>query len=60
MTNGDKIRSMTDNELIGLFCEIRYGDYGMASEILDAMEESNLRSWLKKEIKTEKNNDTTI
>lgn len=53
MTNGDRIRSMSDRELVALFCEIRYGDYGMGSRLLDAMEESELTNWLKQEAQEE-------
>ena len=48
---------MSDRELIRLFCEIRYGDYGLGSEVLDAMEESNLTKWLKQEAQEKPKNE---
>ena len=55
MTNGDEIRRMSDEELWRLFQQVRFGAYGLASEIVNAMEESSLLKWLKTE---RKENDT--
>lgn len=49
MTNGDRIRQMTDKELVALFNAVRFGAYGTANEIINAMEESRLLKWLKDE-----------
>ena len=49
MTNGDRIRQMTDEELARLFYTLRFGGYGTGNEIINAMEESRLLKWLKDE-----------
>jgi hypothetical protein len=44
---------MTDEELQALFNAVRFGTYGKANEIINAMEESRLLKWLKDKEKGE-------
>lgn len=58
MTNGDRIRQMTNEELQCLLYTVRFGGWGDGNEVIKALEESRLREWLasKRTPKKGKNN----